>query len=124
MRQGDHQTPPTVSEVVKRAVEVCYPADSDEALDDYLRHYEDRDEPVSALEGRDREFFEAAGAVQGQGDEPALTMAAAVSTYLAFRRTDVGDDDATLLRHAALAEFDGHPPDDVAQWLIAQGVEI
>ncbi len=124
MRHGDHEIPPTVAQVVNRAVEVCYPAGSDPALDDFLRRYEDRDEPVSALEGRDREFFEAAGAVEGQAPEPALTMAAAVATYLAFRRTDVGDDDATLLRHAAMAEFEAKPPAHVAEWLTEQGVQV
>lgn len=124
MRHGDHELPPTVSDVVRRAVEACYPAGSDDALDDFLRRYEDRDEPISALEGRDREFFEAVGALQGQATDPALTMAAAVATFLAFRRDEVSGDDATLLRHAALAEFEGKPPEDVSQWLSAQGVDL
>jgi hypothetical protein len=124
VRQGTHDTPPTVADVVRRAVEACYPAGSDGALDAFLRHYEDRDEPVSALEGREREFFEQAGALQGQGDEPGLTMAAAVATYLAFRRDAAGGGDADLLRHAVLAEFDGRPPEAVAGWLAAQGVEV
>lgn len=124
MRHGEHQIPPTVSEVVQRAVEVCYPPGSDARLDEFLRHYEDRDEPVSALEGRDREFFEAAGALQGQGDEPSLTMAAAVATYLAFRRDQIDDADSDLLRLAARAEFDAHPPEPVAGWLAAQGVAL
>ncbi len=65
MRQGNHETPPTVAEVVHRAVEACYPAGSDDGLDAFLRHYEDRDEPVSALASRDREF----GWLQAQGIE-------------------------------------------------------
>jgi hypothetical protein len=79
---------------------------------------------VTALgEGREREFFEQEGWVEGQDPDPSLVMAAAVATYLAFRRDEITDDDDDLLRLAARAEFDGEPPQYIADWLALRGIE-
>jgi hypothetical protein len=51
-------------------------------------------------------------------------MAAAVATYLAFRRDELQEDPEELLRLAARAEFSGNVPGDVAEWLALRGVEI
>jgi hypothetical protein len=51
-------------------------------------------------------------------------MAAAVATYLAFRRDEVTDDDADLLRLAARAEFGDNPPEEIALWLQDAGVAV
>jgi hypothetical protein len=124
VRHGDHRVTPTVALIVHRAVQVCDPTGTDERLDDFLRRFEDHDEPVTALgDERDDRFFEAAHELEGQGTEPALIMAAAVATYLAFRRDEVDDDDMDILRMAARAEFHRHPPTEVAQWLQDQGVQ-
>lgn len=129
MRHGEHVTPPTVAEVVQRAVDATYPAGSDAPLDDFLLHYEDRDEPVSALgDGRDREFFETAGRLEGQFPDADLRMAAAVATYLAFRRDEVAEassskaDDVDLLRLAARAEYGEDPPEEIRAWLADAGI--
>jgi hypothetical protein len=124
VRHGSHQNTPTVAEVVRRAVEVCELEGDADGLGAFLLRFEDRDEPVTALgEGREREFFEQEGWVEGQDPDPSLVMAAAVATYLAFRRDEVTDDDDDLLRLAARAEFDGEPPPYVADWLALRGVE-
>ncbi len=125
MRPGSHQQTPTVSEVVRRAIDVCeFEGDVDGLAEYYLR-FEDRDEPVTALGGgREREFFEQEGMVEGQDPEPSLVMAAAVATYLAFRRDEVTDDDDDLLRLAARAEFGAHPPPYVADWLALRGIDL
>lgn len=87
--------------------------------------FEDRVEPVTALgPGRAREFFEQEGMVEGQDPEPSLVMAPAVATYLAFRRDGVTDDGDVLLRLAARAEFDSHPPAHVADWLALRGIDL
>ena len=49
-------------------------------------------------------------------------MAAAVATYLSFRRDEADEDAEELLRLAARAEFNGNPPAAVATWLEEQGV--
>jgi hypothetical protein len=125
VRRGSHRQTPTVAEVVRRAVDVCeFEGDIDGLAEYYLR-FEDRDEPVTALgESATREFFEQEGAVEGQDPEPSLAMAAAVATYLAFRRDEVTDDDDDLLRLAARAEFNGDPPPYVAGWLALRGIEL
>jgi hypothetical protein len=51
-------------------------------------------------------------------------MTAAVATYLAFRRTELERDRDELLVLAARAEFEGKPPEPVADWLAAQGVTL
>jgi hypothetical protein len=124
MRPATHAETPSVADVVRRAVAICDPDGADEDVTDFLAHYEDSDEPVTALEGRDREFFETAERVQGVLPGATVQMAAAVATYLAFRRDEVGDADADLLRLAARAEFGDHPPEEIALWLQDAGVSV
>jgi hypothetical protein len=116
--------PVTLSEVVRRAVQVCDP-DGDEGLDDLLERFEDDDEPLSptSAEIAEQRIAEEIGALDPQAEDPAVTMAGAVATYLAFRRDQVGDDPREILVLAARAEFDGRPPDHVRAWLAARGVE-
>ena len=114
--------PITLSQVVHRAVEVCDPAGTDEDLADLFIRFEDADEPVTAVEDMEQRMAEAAGALDPEGDIPSLQMAAAVATYLAFRRDQLDDDPEEILRLAARAEFNGNPPPAVANWLDEQGV--
>jgi hypothetical protein len=116
--------PPTLAEVVHRAVEVCDPEGSEDGPADLLRRFEDRDEPVTAETDVELEIAEAKGAIDPQDEDPVAVMTAAVATYLAFRRTELERDREELLRLAARAEFDGKPPPNVADWLAEQGVEL
>lgn len=111
----------TLAEVVARAAGVADPADEVEAVDRFLRWFEDRDEPITALEDVDATLAEATTAIDPEADEPALTMARAVAAYLAHRRDEAEDDRETVLRLAARAEFDGTPPPRVDEWLAGQG---
>ena len=125
MRSGDVQQTPSLSAVVRRAVEVVDPEGADEALADLVIRFEDRDEPISQVQdGIEQELAEAAGALDPDGIDPEIQMAAAVVTYLAFRRDEVTDDRESILRLAARAEFDGDPPVLVADWLADEGVEV
>jgi hypothetical protein len=85
---------------------------------------EDRDEPVTADRDVELEIAEAKGAVDPQDEDPAVVMMAALATYLAFRRTEIERDREELLRLAARAEFDGQPPEPVAEWLAEQGFAV
>jgi hypothetical protein len=108
---------------VHRAVEICDPEGHDPTLAEFLRRFEDRDEPVTALgPRRKREFFDVARSIMGTRRAPALVMAAAVATYLAYRRDELDDDPDDILRLAARAEFGRHIPQDVTDWLAARGV--
>lgn len=125
MRPADTQGTPTLSEVVRRAVEVVDPDGVEEALADLVIRFEDRDEPISQVqEAVEQEIAEAVGSLDADGADPAVQMAGAVATYLAFRRDEVDDARESVLRLAARAEFDGHPPPAIRDWLDAEGVEV
>jgi hypothetical protein len=115
--------PPTVAEVVHRAAQACDPAGVEEGVSQLLSRFEDADEPITALADVEEALFEAKGAIDPQDEDPAVVMAVAVAVYLAHRRTQLDTERGELLRLAARAEFDGHPPPNVADWLAAQGVE-
>ena len=115
-------SPPTLAEVVHRAAEVCDPEGVEEGVAQLLGRFEDRDEPVTGIADVELEIAEQKGAIDPQDEDPAVTMTAAVAVYLAFRRDELGDDPDELLRLAARAEFDGNPPQPVADWLAARGV--
>ena len=53
-----------------------------------------------------------------------MQLAAAVATYLAFRRDEIDVEPGELLALAARAEFAGHPPADVRALLAERGVEL
>jgi hypothetical protein len=123
MRPGSHETTPTVFEVVRGAVDIVDPQGVDDEVAEFLRIYEDRDEPVTALGSeRTREFLEAAEGLMGDVRVAPVIMAAALATYLSYRRDELGDDPDEVLRLAARAEFGRHVPQDVADWLAARGV--
>jgi hypothetical protein len=115
----------TLSEIVQRAVVVVDP-DGNEGLDDLLQRFEDDDEPLSSVQAdiaRQR-IAESAGALDPQEEDPAVQMAAAVATYLAYRRDELDEAPGALLELAARAEFDGTPPENVRAWLADAGIQL
>jgi hypothetical protein len=124
MRPAEAQgPPPSLFEVVHRAVQVTDPS-GEFGVGDLLRYVEDNDEPVTAHARIEEDLAELKGRVDPQDEDPAVMMAVSVATYLAFRRDQIGDDPGNLLRLAARAEYDGSPPDNVRAWLDEQGVAI
>ena len=115
--------PPSLFDVVRRAVEVTDPS-GEFGVGDLLQYVEDNDEPVTAHANIEQDLAELKGRVDPQDEDPAVMMAVAVATYLAFRRDQIGDDPGDILRLAARAEFDGSPPDNVRGWLEEQGVAV
>jgi hypothetical protein len=117
--------PVTLSEVVQRAVTVVDP-DGSLGLDDLLERFEDDDEPLAATSAEiaEQRIAEAVGALDPQEEDPAVQLAGAVATYLAFRRDEVGEEPHDLMRLAARAEYDGHPPEPVRDLLEDRGVEL
>jgi hypothetical protein len=117
--------PVTLAEVVHRAVQVVDPSGS-EGLDDLLVRFEDADEPLSAVQAESaaQRIAEETGALDPQAEDAAVQMAAAVATYLAFRRDEVDEEPGALLELAARAEFDGRPPEVVRAWLADVGIEV
>jgi hypothetical protein len=115
--------PPTLFEVFHRAVEVVDPS-REFGVEDILEKVEDSDEPITALEDIDGTLAELKGFFDPQDEDPAVMMAFAVATYLAFRRDEIDDEPDSLLRLAARAEYNGSPPDNVRTWLEGQGVPV
>jgi hypothetical protein len=124
MRKAERRSStPTMAEVVQRAAEASDPNGVEEGVSALVERLEDRDEPVTALEDISAELEEAKGAIDPQDEDPAVIMAVAVATYLAYRRDEIDSADDQLLRLAARAEFDGDPPPPVAAWLDRRGAE-
>src|SRR3954469_21041507 len=117
-------SPPTLAEVVQRAVEVVDPEGADDGATELLRRLEAADEPVTAVADVDERLAETAGALDPQQEDPVVQMVAATATYLAFRRDALDADPLVLLRLAARAEYDGKPPEPMASWLRDVGVEV
>jgi len=115
--------PPTLFEVVHRAVEVTDPSGR-YGVAELLEPVEDVDEPITAHDDIETELAELKGRVDPQDEDPAVMMAVAVATYLAFRRDEMDDDPEDLLRLAARAEFNGSPPEHVSAWLDERGVAV
>ena len=116
--------PITVAEVVRRAVEICDPADEDADLGDFEVFFEDDDEPVGAALNLEQRLAVAEEGVDVMLEKPAVMMATAVALYLAHRPDEMAGDPEEVLRLAARAEWKGDPPDVVADWLAERGVEV
>jgi len=116
--------PTTLSEVVRRAVEICEPDGLSGDMERFMLEFEDRDEPISSVEDLPGEMNTALERGAEGVIDPGLRMAAAITTYLGFRRDQITDDDVEIMRLAARAEWEGHVPDDVARWLGEQGVTL
>jgi hypothetical protein len=124
MRKAEVHETPTLIAIVHRAAEVCDPDGAEDGANALLERFEDRDEPVGEPGAVEQEIAEAKGAIDPQDEDPVAMMTAAVATYLAYRRTELERDREELLVLAARAEYDGNPPEPVAGWLAAQGVEV
>ena len=116
--------PVTLAQLVHRAAEITDPEGADDDVVQLAQRFEDADWPVSGiLETIEQRMAEAAGTLDPQEDSPGLQVAAAVAVYLAHRRDQLEEDPGHVLRMAARAEFDGNPPEHVAQWLQTAGIE-
>ena len=114
-----------LSETVHRAVIVVDP-EGGAGLEDLLARFEDDDEPLdsTSAEIAEQRIAEEAGKLDPEAEDPAVQMAAAVATYLAYRRDELDEEPRTLLELAARAEFEGHPPEGVEDLLAERGVQL
>jgi hypothetical protein len=117
--------PVTLSRIARRAAEVVDPSDDDSDVADLLALFEDADEPVNGvLDGLEDRVAEAVARIDPDGIFPAVQMMGSIIVYLGYRRDEVGDVDADILRLAARAEYDGDPPPVIEEWLADQGVSL
>src|SRR5918994_5201889 len=119
-----YSDPVTLAQLVRRAAEITDPDGADDDVTQLMLRFEDADWPVSGiLDSIEQRMAEAAGTLDPQEDSPALQVATAVAVYLAHRRDEMEEDPDHVLRMAARAELDGHPPANVAGWLDTAGIE-
>ena len=123
MRQGNRETIPTISEVVREAAAICDPEGSDTAVTGLFESFEDDDRPTTAAEDLRGELLSTVRGIDPEGDDPAALATAAAAVWLATNpgQADNGDH---VLREGARLVFEGSPPQPVAEWLAARGVEL
>ena len=119
----DRRTP-TVADLVRRAVEVCDPDDSEEALGRFEEQFEDDDEPVTAVENLEERLAWAAEGADYEIEDPAVSVATAVVLYLAAARSHAEGirDPGELMQLAVRAQWHEDPPTNVADWLATRDV--
>jgi hypothetical protein len=117
---------PTVSNLVRRAAEICDPDDSDPVLGRFEEAFEDDDVPITAVENLEERLAWALEGVDYDIERPAVSMASAVVLYLAAKlgHADYDRDPSELMRLAARAQWRGDPPSGVADWLADHGVAV
>jgi hypothetical protein len=115
--------PPSVYDIVKRAVEVADPGDADSRLGELLEQFEDDDEPVAGvLDDLERRVADVVSFVDADIEDPAVSMATVMILYLARRRDELHASPDRIMRLAARAEWEGDPPHAVVHWLADRGV--
>src|SRR4051794_17707555 len=95
---------PTFAEIVRAAAEAVDPTGTEEPVIELLTRFEDRDEPVTAVDDVEQQLAEAHGIIDPDGDSDNLRTTVAVATYLAFRRDEITADPDELIRRATAAE--------------------
>jgi hypothetical protein len=113
----DRRTP-TVSDVVRRAVEICDPDDDDQALGRLEEQLEDDDEPITAVENIEERLALALEGTDYDVENPSVAVAGAVVLYLAAHPGDMeSGDDEGILERAVRAQWRGDTPEYVQEWL-------
>jgi hypothetical protein len=109
----------SLADLVRRAAAIVDPPGEDAAVDEFALRHEDADQPVRGmLDGLEERLL------WGADEDAPIVMAQAVTLYLAHRLEEVENTPENILLHAARAEFDGNPPDNVKAWLADQGVDV
>lgn len=122
MRPGSHETIPTVSEVVREAAAICDPEGTETAVTGFFESFEDDDRPATAAEDLQGELLSTVQGIDPEGDNPAALAAAAAAVWLATNPGQVDNGDH-VLREGVRLVFAGNPPEPLAEWLAARGVE-
>jgi hypothetical protein len=119
----DDVTQVSVAKVVHRAVVICDPQEADDACAQLLLAYEDDDRPAVGLgDTLAEELRSTVDGLDPEHDSAGAEVAAAVAAFLASDPHGGNDDDSTI-REAVRVAWGGKPPENVRDWLDAQGVE-
>lgn len=122
MKPGNHERIPTVFEAVKEAAAIVDPDGADDGVMALYEIYEDDDRPTTAVEDLSGEVLSSAEGIDPEGDDGPLFATAAAAFWLATNpgQSEAGD---LVVREGTRLLFKGDPPDSLAAWLTARGVE-
>lgn len=123
MRPGNRETIPTISEVVREAAAIVDPDGSDDAIAAFFESFEDDDRPTTAAEDLRGELLSTAEGIDPEGDDPAALAVAAAAFWLSTNPSQA-DNGGHVLREGVRLAFEGNPPEPLADWLTARGVEV
>ena len=114
----DRKTP-SVSDVVRRAVELCDPDDVDQTLGRLEQQFEDDDEPITAVENLEERLAIALEGADYEAENPAVAVASALVLHLAAHpgEVDSDEDPDQVIDRAVKAQWRHGPPRSVADWL-------
>lgn len=110
---------PTVSELVRQAVQICDPDDDDAVLGRLEEQLEDDDAPVTAVQNLEERLAIALEGTDVDGENPAVAVASAIVLFLAAHggHADADRDPDELIQLAVRAQWHGSPPESVADWV-------
>jgi hypothetical protein len=123
MKPGSRETIPTISEVVREAAAIVDPEGADTAVTGLFESFEDDDRPTTAAEDLRGELLSTVQGIDPEGDDPAALAAAAAAIWLATNPSQA-DNGEHVLREGTRLVFEGNPPEPLAEWLAARGVEL
>jgi hypothetical protein len=116
--------PITLSQIARRATEIVDPTGVDDDVVHLFTQLEDDDRPITTVQGLEERLALATEGLDTDAENPALDVAVATILYLAHRRDEIDDDPDEILRLTARAEWKGHPPAHVQNWLDDRGVTV
>lgn len=123
MKPGTRETIPTISEVAREAVAICDPEGTETAVTGFFESFEDDDRPATAAEDLQGELVSTVQGIDPEGDAPAALAAAAAAVWLATNPGQAENGDH-VLREGVRLVFEGNPPEPLAEWLAARGIEL
>jgi hypothetical protein len=116
--------PVSLFDVVRRAVEVADPEGGDPALGDFLKAFEDDQEPVSGVDQLDEVLAEAELDLDVDGDDPAVALAVGVARYLAHHRGALEQADERLIAETVRWQWHDHAPEAVLDLVAERGIAL
>jgi hypothetical protein len=116
--------PITLSEIARRATEIVDPNGADDDVIHFYTQLEDDDRPITTVQNLEERLALAQEGLDDDAENPAVDVAVATILDLAHRRDELEDDPEDVLRLTARAEWKGHPPAAVQNWLEERGVTV
>jgi hypothetical protein len=116
--------PVSLFDVVKRAAQVVDPDDDDAAVGDFELAFEDDDEPITAVDDVPDRVAEVLTTLDPAVANGSLSVAAAITVYLSYRRDELHAAPEELIRLAARAEWKRELPTVVRDWLDERDITL